>query len=194
MTASLASVIIPIQVNVFNVLKFILVEFAVSCVLETAWEMIISRTAHARIVRGERVTLNTLTKSRTFPGSLHTGRLPHYGAVVLSLLTLGGSLSSEYAVGSLPVTVKGTATAPIYSRGVSRNSVDDFNDTRVSRSFKGLAASAAVMANRCYYRDPETGEYFVNATFADATDAGKIACVSNAASRRFPVSDVCVFC
>lgn len=64
---------IPIPINIFNALKFAAVELLVSFLLEPAWELIISRAAHARVVRGERVTLSALPKSRTFPCALTIG-------------------------------------------------------------------------------------------------------------------------
>lgn len=60
-------ILVNIPINYFNVIKFIAIEVPVSCLLEPAWELIISRTAHARVVRGERVTLASLPTSRTFP-------------------------------------------------------------------------------------------------------------------------------
>lgn len=78
-------VLIDIDINVFNVLKFIVVELLVACVLQPAREFIISRTTHARIVRGERVTLAPLPKSRTFPCVLSAGRLSRFVAFTLSL-------------------------------------------------------------------------------------------------------------
>lgn len=91
-------VLLSIGINVFNVIKFVVVEGLVACVLQPAWELIISGTAHARIVQGERVTLTSLPRSRTFPCALSTGWLSCCIAIALSLLALGGSLASEYAV------------------------------------------------------------------------------------------------
>lgn len=188
--SSVEMVLIDIDINLFNVLKFLVLEMLISCVLEPGWELIISRSAHARVVKGEKVTLAPLKKWRTFPCALSTGRISRYGAAALSLLTFGGSLASEYAVNSVPVLQNGTETALVYSRSLGRNSLEN------SSSMKAAVEAAAVMTERCYYRDRDSGKYFVNASFAPATfsnvTGGGVACVSNNLSERYEVSDVCI--
>lgn len=99
-------VLIDININVFNVLKFIAVEVLVAWALQSAWELIISRSSHARVVRGEQVTLTSLARSRTFPCALSTGRLSRFVVVSLSLLALGGSLATNYAVDSFATVLR----------------------------------------------------------------------------------------
>lgn len=118
-------------------------------------------------------------------------RLSGTVAAALSLLTLGGSLASEYAVDSASVKVRGNSTAWIYLRGIGRLSDEAF-PLDFGRFFRGLIAATTIMADRCYYRDGESREYFVNATFANVPNAEATACVFNNSSQRFLVSDVCV--
>lgn len=178
-------VLLNIPLPVFNILKFVAVELLVSCLLESAWELIINRRAHARVVRGERVTLAALPKSRTFPCSLTIGRLSGSVAVALSLLTLVGSLASEYAVDSTSVRVRtGNSTAWIYSRNYSTRLVGDpcsdptLYDDPARAGFRDPIPATTLMANRCYYYDRERREHFVNATFAKVTGFETRACVS----------------
>lgn len=184
--ATTTMIVIDFPINTFNALKFIVLELLLSCVLEPVWELIISRTAHARVVRGEQVTLSSLPKSRTFPCALTTGRLSATAAAVLSLITLGGSLASEYAINSVLKTSESTDTALVYSRSVGRRSVESVD------SMRDAADTAFVMASRCYYRDKTTGKFFVNGTFANSTGFVQDSCVSNNSSKQYRASDVCI--
>lgn len=147
-------VLINININVFNVLKFIVLEILIAWGLQPAWELIISRTAHARLVNGERVTLAPLPKSRTFPCALSTGSVSGCVAIAHSLLTLGGSLASEYAVDSVQVLQSSNATAQIYSRAIGWKT--DENSTSLQSTVDALA----LMVERCYYRDEDRKKIF----------------------------------
>lgn len=158
-------VLLNIPLSVFNVLKFVAVELLESCLLEPAWELIISRRVHARVVRGERVTLAALLKSRTFPCALAFGRLSGSVATTLSLLTLGGSLASEYAVDLTSVRIRtSNSTVWIFSRNSTRCHVgDDCSRKNIGGCrynchpgfFRDPIRAVSVMANRCYYFDQE---------------------------------------
>lgn len=144
-------VLVNIRVNLFNLLKFIVLELLFSYVLGPAWELIISRTAHARIVRGERITLAFLPKVRTFPCTLTTGRLLGSVALFFSLLAFGGSLASEYAVDSRSVRVPSSdATAKVFSRNVGRKAKQN------ALSGISVGTITSVMTDRCCYRDETT--------------------------------------
>lgn len=139
-------VLINISISAFSVIKFIVVEVLVSCALQPAWELIISCTAHARVVKGEQVTLTSVPKSRTFPCALSTGRLSGSFAVALSLLTLGGSLASEYAADSVSVPQNSIATADIYSRTVGWKTVENSTQLQATVDVVSVGQTDAITA------------------------------------------------
>lgn len=164
---------IALSVSYVNVIKFIVVELLVSMLLEPAWEVYISRTAHHAVVRGRGVHLRTLRKLRSWPCALFTNRRSYILAVILSLTAFGGAFLSEYAISTIAVDVRSKQRADVYTLQLGRASEN------------WTVESVGLMIDNCLYRDGIN--MYVNATFVDGNG-----CVNNDAKYKFAVSDVCV--
>lgn len=176
--------------NRVNVIKFFLLEVLISYVLEPAWELITSRSTHRRVVRGERVPLSSIAHSRTFPCAIASGRITTVIAVVLSLLVLGGSFASEYAVDAVRELIELPDTALVNTLQDGRRADPATINSSKETSIK-ISTVATFIADRCRYFDEETNSYRVNASFTNATTEEK-ACVNNNPNMPYQVSDLCI--
>ncbi len=175
-----------LQVSVVNLIKFIILELLVSIVLEPAWELIISRVAHYRIIRGHRVPLASISHSRTFPCALSIGRVSKSVAIALSFTVLGGSLASEYAVDAISKPVRHNGNTTVYAWRLGRAS-DVRRSIEVATE---IGVTVGKMVDRCYYRDVKTKRYFVNASFENSTTQ-ETPCVDNNPKMTYQVPVAC---
>lgn len=192
-TKLLTMVQTKLDIPYVNLIKFVIIELLVSIVLEPAWELIISRFAHRRIVRGQRVPLKSLAHSRTFPCSLSIGRLSSFFAVTLSLVVLGGSLASEYAVDAVSKLTEFEGNATVYALHAGRRAdkiwTSDLKGDEREAAKKSSVATGR-MAEFCHYLDSSTKSYHVNATFVES-DVGEKSCVDNDPSMSYKLPSIC---
>ncbi len=180
--------------GVVNVIKFFVLELLVSIVLEPAWELIISRVAHYRIIRGHRVPLASIAHSRTFPCALSIGGVSTAVAIALSFTVLGGSFASEYAVDVIAKPVPHEGNTTVYARRLGRAADSGLLQQSPNSNFKdasqNISATVSTMVERCFYYDDKTNRYFVNASF-ETSGNQESPCVENDPQMTYQVPAVC---